>query len=285
MNKEKWQEELRQLNLSESQKLKMKKAVKEMKGKRSVNWLYQLAVPSFIVVAIFSMYLILGDKMSGTIVHQASLPQEVETDHKAFFNQLIGYLGTIFILTFIISYVGYLVFLKTKRWQQPWIVRWRERLNRTKKGILIIIPIMTVLFFNQLINLNFPIDLLKWGIAVLLLMLHILLLLWLARDVKGHLVCPHCHHPYSKKESRKVWRTMLRPITCPSCQQEVYYSKKSRKLSGATNIINLILFFVIFNLGLPFVYVFGCIAIYGIFVVRKFVPLLLELEEKEEFLW
>ena len=43
MNKEKWQEELRQLNLSETQKLQMKKAVKEMKGKRSVNWLYQLA--------------------------------------------------------------------------------------------------------------------------------------------------------------------------------------------------------------------------------------------------
>lgn len=284
MNKEKWQEELRQLNLSESQKLKMKKSVKEMKVKRSVDWVYQLAVPSFIVVAFFCLYLIWGDKMNSTIVHQASLPQEVETDHRAFFNKLL-YLSTIFILTYIISLVGYLVILKTKRWQQPWIVRWREKLCRTNKGSLILIPIMIVLIFNQLINLNFPIDLLKWGIAVLLLMLHTLILLWLARDVKGLLVCPHCHHLYSKKESRKVWRTMLRPITCPSCQQEVYYSKKSRKLSGATNIINLILLFVLFNLGLPFVYVFGCIAIYGIFVVRKFVPLLLELEDNEEFLW
>lgn len=285
MNKEKWHQELSQLKLNETQKLRMKKTVKAMQPRKKADWVYRLAMPIFIGLVIFSVYLVFGDKLNGSMVHQAAMPQTIETDHTALFSQLIGHLGTIFLLILGNGYFGYIVFMKTKRWQQPWVVRLRGKLSITHKGNFLLIPIIFVLFLNYLIYLNFPILILNWVIALLLLILHAFILLWLARDANGHLVCPHCQHDYSKKESRKAWRTMLKPLSCPNCKQEVYYSKKSRKLSGLTNTINLVLLFVIFNLGIPFLFIMGCIVIYGVFIVRKLSPLLMELEEKEEFLW
>ena len=109
MNKEKWQQELCQLKLSEIQKQKMKKSIIEKKTTRkpTVSRSYRLVMPAFIVLVLFSTYLIIGDKMNDSLVHQATLPPDIETDHTAYFNQLSGYLGTIFIVTLLNSYVGF----------------------------------------------------------------------------------------------------------------------------------------------------------------------------------
>ena len=115
--------------------------------------------------------------MNDSLVHQATLPPDIETDHTAYFNQLSGYLGMIFILTLLNSYVGFLVIMKTERWQQPWLVKWREKLTGREKGVFIFIPIITIIFLYFLIYLNFTITLLKWVLALLLIVLHACILL------------------------------------------------------------------------------------------------------------
>ena len=284
MIKEKWQQELNELTLSETKKLRMKHSIKEGKQVKKADGVYRLTLLSFIIVAIFSAYLIIGDNMNNSTVHVASSPP-VETDHTGLFHQLTIYFGAIFILMWIVTYVSYLVFVKTKRWQQPWVVKWREKLLQTHKGSFIAIPIILIIVLNFLVYLTIPVMVLKGCIAVLLLLLHALILLYLARDAKGHYSCPHCQHTYSKQESRKLWRTSLKPLICPSCGRQVYLSKKSQKLSGITNVLNVIIIMVIFNIGLPFLITVICIVCYGLFIVQKLAPLLLELEESEQFLW
>lgn len=285
MNKEKWQRELEQMQLSDLKKQQMKQFVTKKKPKRKVDWTYRFTLPTFILLALFCTYLVIGDKIPTSLVHQASIPDLVETDHTAYFNELSPYLSMIFMLLLVNGVLGNAVIMKTTRWQQPRINKFRNKRLAQPRGILIIYSIIVIIVLNYLIYLNVSFIILKWCIVGLLFLLHALILLFLVRKAKGHYQCPHCRHELTKKEAQKIWRTMLKPMHCPSCKKEVFHSKQSRKLSGLTNLINLPVLFVLFNMGISFGAIIVCVVVYGVLVVRKILPLTIELEKKDEFLW
>ncbi len=286
MNKEKWQRELNQMQLSEIQKQRMKQQVIATKQMKKVDWTYRITVPTFIVLALFCMYLFLGEQMNTKLIHQATAPQNLEMDHSDYFRNLEVHFGITFCLLIANINLGYFVFMETKRWQQPRIMSLRKILKRTQKGSYVLLPIFILIVLNFLLLTNvLSVAVLKWCIVALLILLHFFIILFITRHSKMTIACPHCQHQFSKKERRKLMNTILKPMQCPNCKQVVYYTKKSRKLSGMTNIINLVMLFIIANVGLPFLYTFICIAVYGILGIRKLLPLLTELEEKEEFLW
>lgn len=281
MNKEKWQAELKQLQLTESQKLKMVQHVKSSKKER-VNWTYRLAVPTFAVLCALFLFLVISSESPvPTLNHGAE--QYIATDHREYTMETLIYLAIAFSLYVINFILAFWIVKKTIRWQET-IAYYREK---WRNYYWLFVSFMIIMIIAGACSLWFICSThfgSKVIIYVLILMLMLLLQLYLARNVKRPLPCPVCDHTYSKREIRKIAFSFIE-LKCPVCEKPVFYTKASRNKFGLTSLFTGLPFFTANMIEFSFIVTLCVLIPYFLIIWRFILPLYIELEEKETPMW
>lgn len=285
MNKEKWQQELGQMQLNDSQKQRMKQYVKSAKPKRKVDWMYRIAVPTFVLLALLFVYLSVGERSGVQLIHQASIPPEYAVDHNQYFKRIVLHLWIIFGLLLMNSVLGVAVLMQTFRWKQPFVSKLRKVIRMLRYPLLFLMPIIAVAIMYAFIIFNWPIIAMKCVILLLIISTELFVILYLARNKTGHIHCPHCQHEITKTEKRKMVAYFKMELRCPSCNEKVYYTKKFRQMSGFMSL--LISATIIFTpyIGISIRITIPCAILFACVQLFILMPLLMDIEEKEEFLF
>lgn len=282
MNKEKWQEELNELQLSDQQKIRILNAVRKPRGKK-VDWMYRLALPSFIVLSLFFVILIIG-KNSEIRTHQAAIPL-VEIDHTRYLQDMLFHYFLLVCLVLICGILFYQVMLKTVRWEQGGLFVIKQWIVRNRFLYFVLLGFVIIISFGLGLNFVVPLMVVNTVIFLCILSLHFFVLLYLACDMPKKKHCPHCHIELSAKEIGKMGRTINSELRCSSCQKPVYFSKRTKQLNGYLSIPIPLIFFAANWNGLPLYLFLPITTIYILFILVKIYPLYIELTDEEQFLY
>ncbi|MEK4426201.1 hypothetical protein [Solibacillus sp. FSL K6-1523] len=105
MNKEKWQAELKQLQLTEKQKSSILQHVRSPE-KKKVSGMYRLAVPTFAVLCALFLFLVMGDESSVLVLNHGAV-QDVAMDHREYIMETLIYFAvalSLFVFNCILAF-------------------------------------------------------------------------------------------------------------------------------------------------------------------------------------
>ncbi|WP_117149533.1 TIGR04104 family putative zinc finger protein [Paraliobacillus zengyii] len=95
--------------------------------------------------------------------------------------------------------------------------------------------------------------------------------------------CKNCNKEWSWKQTFKKMFTLDIAMKCPHCGKKQYYTKRARKRSTA--IVFITPFMFLLNMfGISLFLSIGIFLVYCILILVIY-PFLIELSNKEEFLW
>src|SRR5690606_21714125 len=286
MIKEKWQQELSKMQLTEQQKINIKQTVDRSKRpKQQPNWSFVIA-PIFVFTAVFFLYLFTND---GTIAppNQASSPvvENYEREQLAEVIRRGKHVAIISLLLIINGIFTTIVFFTMKRWQNPTIRKLRKAVYKLRYLLIIVSPLI-VYAIGSLIHL-FEVDIkwLKLVIFMLFIILQIVILLYFARNTTGEVCCPHCRHSYSKKAQISMVCKLKMELRCPKCNEKLFYSKKYRQIIGILTMLTSPTIIFSSYFGLPTFLTILCLVFYVLSIFIGVMPLYLELTDEEDNLY
>ncbi|WP_339194953.1 TIGR04104 family putative zinc finger protein [Solibacillus sp. FSL R5-0449] len=286
MIKEKWQQELSKLQLTDQQKSKLMQTIDQSKRpKRQMNWTIVIA-PIFVFTAVFFLYLF----ANGGIVsppNQASSPvvENFEQDQLAEVARRGKYVAIISLLLIVNGVFTTIVFFKMKRWQNPKTRKLRKTVYKLRYLLITLSPFAVYAIGSAIQMFEVDIQWLKLTIFMLIIILQIVLLFYFARNTTGEVSCPHCRHSYSKKEQRKIVWQLKMELRCPTCNEKLFYTKKNRQIIGGISMLTSPTIIFSSSFGLPILLTILCLAIYVLTVFFVVMPLYLELTDEEVFLY
>lgn len=286
MIKEKWQQELSKMQLTERQKLNLKQTVDRSKRpKRQTNWSIVIA-PIFVFTAVFILYLFTNDVIVSA-PNQASSPVLANFDREQLAEDIRrGKHVAIISLLLIINGVFFtIVFFTMKRWQKPKVLQLRKTVYKLRYLLIAISPFIVYAIGSLIQMFEVDIQWLKLSIFMLILILQIVLLFYFARNTTGEVCCPHCRHSYSKKEQIKIVCKLKMELRCPTCNEKLFYTKKYRQIIGGLSMLTSPTIIFSSSFDLPITLTILCLAFYVLTMFFVVMPLYLELTEKEEFLF
>ena len=286
MIKEKWQQELSKMQLTERQKLNLKQTVDRSKRpKRQTNWSIVIA-PIFVFTAVFILYLFTNDVIVSP-PNQASSPvlENFEREQLAEDIRRGKHVAIISLLLIINGVFFTIVFFTMKRWQKPKLRKLRKTLYKLRYLLILLAPFIVYAFGSLIQMFEVDIQWLKLSIFMLIIILQIVLLFYFARNTTGEVCCPHCHHSYSKKEQVTMVCKLKLELRCPACNEKLFYSKKYRQIIGGLSILTSPTIIFSSSFDLPITLTILCLAFYVLTMFFVVMPLYLELTEKEEFLF
>ncbi|WP_079527747.1 TIGR04104 family putative zinc finger protein [Solibacillus isronensis] len=286
MIKEKWQQELSKMQLTERQKLNLKQTVDRSKRpKRQTNWSIVIA-PIFVFTAVFILYLFTNDVIVSP-PNQASSPVLANFDREQLAEDIRrGKHVAIISLLLIINGVFFtIVFFTMKRWQKPKVLQLRKTVYKLRYLLIAISPFIVYAIGSLIQMFEVDIQWLKLSIFMLILILQIVLLFYFARNTTGEVCCPHCRHSYSKKEQIKIVCKLKMELRCPTCNEKLFYTKKYRQIIGGLSMLTSPTIIFSSSFDLPITLTILCLAFYVLTMFFVVMPLYLELTEKEEFLF
>ena len=286
MIKEKWQQELSRMQLTEGQKLNLKQTVDRSKRpKRQTNWSIVIA-PIFVFTAVFILYLFTNDVIVSP-PNQASSPVLANFDREQLAEDIRrGKHVAIISLLLIINGVFFtIVFFTMKRWQKPKVLQLRKTVYKLRYLLIAISPFIVYAIGSLIQMFEVDIQWLKLSIFMLILILQIVLLFYFARNTTGEVCCPHCRHSYSKKEQIKIVCKLKMELRCPTCNEKLFYTKKYRQIIGGLSMLTSPTIIFSSSFDLPITLTILCLAFYVLTMFFVVMPLYLELTEKEEFLF
>lgn len=286
MIKEKWQQELSEMQLTERQKINLKQTVDRSKcPKRQTNWSIVIA-PIFVFTAVFFLYLF----TNGVIVsspNQASSPvvENYEREQLAEVIRRGKHVVIISLLLIINGIFATIVFFTMKRWRKPKIYKLRKTVYKLRYLLIILSPFIVYATGSLIQMFEVDIQWLKLSIFILIIILQIVLLFYFARNTTGEVFCPHCRHSYSKKEQIKIVCKLKMELRCPTCNEKLFYSKKYRQIMGGISMLTTPTIIFSSSFGLPILLTILCLAFYVLTIFFVVMPLYLELTEEEVFLY
>lgn len=286
MIKEKWQQELSKMQLTERQKLNLKQTVDRSKRpKRQTNWSIVIA-PIFVFTAVFILYLFTNDVIVSP-PNQASSPvlENFEREQLAEDIRRGKHVAIISLLLIINGVFFTIVFFTMKRWQKPKVLQLRKTVYKLRYLLIAISPFIVYAIGSLIQMFEVDIQWLKLSIFMLILILQIVLLLYFARNTTGEVCCPHCRHSYSKKEQIKIVCKLKMELRCPTCNEKLFYTKKYRQIIGGLSMLTSPTIIFSSSFDLPITLTILCLAFYVLTMFFVVMPLYLELTEKEEFLF
>ena len=286
MIKEKWQQELSKLQLTDQQKSKLMQTIDQSKRpKRQMNWTIVIA-PIFVFTAVFFLYLF----ANGGIVsppNQASSPvvENFEQDQLAEVARRGKYVAIISLLLIVNGVFTTIVFFKMKRWQNPKTRKLRKTVYKLRYLLITLSPFAVYAVGSAIQMFEVDIQWLKLSIFVLVLLLQVVILLYFARNTTGEVCCPHCNYSYSHKEQIKIVCKLKMELRCPKCNEKIYYTKKYRQIIGVLTMLTspTIIFSSYFDL--PVSLTILCLLFYVLAIFLVVMPLYLELTDEEVFLY
>ena len=286
MIKEKWQQELSKMQLTERQKLNLKQTVDRSKRpKRQTNWSIVIA-PIFVFTAVFILYLFTNDVIVSP-PNQASSPvlENFERVQLAEDIRRGKHVAIISLLLIINGVFFTIVFFTMKRWQKPKVLQLRKTVYKLRYLLIAISPFIVYAIGSLVQMFEVDIQWLKLSIFMLILILQIVLLFYFARNTTGEVCCPHCRHSYSKKEQIKIVCKLKMELRCPTCNEKLFYTKKYRQIIGGLSMLTSPTIIFSSSFDLPITLTILCLAFYVLIMFFVVMPLYLELTEKEEFLF
>ncbi|AMO86039.1 hypothetical protein B857_03597 [Solibacillus isronensis B3W22] len=286
MIKEKWQQELSRVQLTEQQKINLMQMIDHSKRpKRHKNWTIVIA-PIFVFTALFFLYLMTNDPFVSPL-NQASDPvtESYENEHSAEVIRRGKHVAIISLLLILNGVLATIVFFTMKRWQKPKIRKLRETVYRWRYLLIILSPFIVYAIGSLIQMYEVDIQWLKLSIFMLINILQIVLLFYFARNRTRKVCCPHCGYSYSEKEQRKMVCKFQLELRCPSCKQKLFYSKKYRQIIGGLSMLTTPTIIFSSSFGLPISLTILSLAFYVPAMFFIVMPLYLELTEEEEFLF
>lgn len=286
MIKEKWQQELSKMQLTERQKLNLKQTVDRSKRpKRQTNWSIVIA-PIFVFTAVFILYLFTNDVIVSP-PNQASSPvlENFEREQLAEDIRRGKHVAIISLLLIINGVFFTIVFFTMKRWQKPKVLQLRKTVYKLRYLLIAISPFIVYAIGSLIQMFEVDIKWLKLSIFMLILILQIVLLLYFARNTTGEVCCPHCRHSYSKKEQIKIVCKLKMELRCPTCNEKLFYSKKYRQIIGGISMLTSPTIIFSSSFSLPIFLTILCLAIYVLTIFFVVMPLYLEITDEEVFLY
>lgn len=285
MIKEKWQQELTRLHLTEQQKINLMQTIDHSKRpKRQKNWTIVIA-PIFVFTALFFLYLMTNDPFVSPL-NQASDPvtESYENEHSAEVIRRGKHVAIISLLLILNGVLATIVFFTMKRWQKPKIRKLCETVYRWRYLLIILSPFIVYAIGSLIQMFEVDIQWLKLSIFMLIIILQIVLLFYFARNTTGEVCCPHCRHSYSKKEQIKMVCKLKMELRCPLCKEKLFYSRKYRQIIGGLSMLISPTIIFSSSFGLPTTLTILCLVFYVLTMFLVVMPLYLELTEEEEFL-
>lgn len=286
MIKEKWQQELSKMQLTERQKLNLKQTVDRSKRpKRQTNWSIVIA-PIFVFTAVFILYLFTNDVIVSP-PNQASSPvlENFEREQLAEDIRRGKHVAIISLLLIINGVFFTIVFFTMKRWQKPKVLQLRKIVYKLRYLLIAISPFIVYAIGSLIQMFEVDIKWLKLSIFMFILILQIVLLLYFARNTTGEVCCPHCRHSYSKKEQIKIVCKLKMELRCPTCNEKLFYSKKYRQIIGGISMLTSPTIIFSSSFSLPIFLTILCLAIYVLTIFFVVMPLYLEISDEEVFLY
>lgn len=286
MIKEKWQQELSKMQLTERQKLNLKQTVDRSKRpKRQTNWSIVIA-PIFVFTAVFILYLFTNDVIVSP-PNQASSPvlENFERVQLAEDIRRGKHVAIISLLLIINGVFFTIVFFTMKRWQKPKVLQLRKTVYKLRYLLIALSPFIVYAIGSLIQMFEVDIQWLKLSIFMLILILQIVLLFYFARNTTGEVCCPHCRHSYSKKEQIKIVCKLKMELRCPTCNEKLFYTKIYRQIIGGLSMLTSSTIIFSSSFDLPITLTILCLAFYILTMFFVVMPLYLELTEKEEFLF
>ncbi|MEK4386517.1 hypothetical protein MKZ25_11995 [Solibacillus sp. FSL W7-1464] len=286
MIKEKWQQELSKLELTEQQKSKLQQAIDQSKRpKRQTNWTIVIA-PIFVFTAVFFLYLFANDGIVSS-PNQASNPlvENYEQEQLAEVVRRGKYVAIISLLLIVNGIFATIVFFKMKRWQKPKIRKLRKTVYKLRYLLITLSPFVVYAIGSAIQMFEVDIQWLKLSIFVLVLLLQVVILFYFARNTTGEVCCPHCHYSYSHKEQIKIVCKLKMELRCIKCNEKIFYTKKYRQIIGVLTMLTspTIIFSSYFDL--PVSLTILCLLFYVLAIFLVVMPLYLELTDEEVFLY
>lgn len=286
MIKEKWQQELSKMQLTERQKLNLKQTVDRSKRpKRQTNWSIVIA-PIFVFTAVFILYLFTNDVIVSP-PNQASSPvlENFEREQLAEDIRRGKHVAIISLLLIINGVFFTIVFFTMKRWQKPKVLQLRKTVYKLRYLLIAISPFIVYAIGSLIQMFEVDIKWLKLSIFMLILILQIVLLFYFARNTTGEVCCPHCRHSYSKREQIKIVCKLKMELRCPTCNEKLFYSKKYRQIIGGISMLTSPTIIFPSSFSLPIFLTILCLAIYVLTIFFVVMPLYLEITDEEVFLY
>ncbi|MCM3720834.1 TIGR04104 family putative zinc finger protein [Solibacillus isronensis] len=286
MIKEKWQQELSKLQLTEQQKSKLKQTIDQSKRlKRQTNWTIIIA-PIFVFTAVFFLYLFTND---GIVLspNQASSPL-VENNEREQLAEAIRrgkYVAIISLLLIINGVFATIVFFTMKRWKKIEMHKLRKTVYRLRYLLITLSPFVVYAIGSAIQKSEVDIQWLNLCIFVLVILLQIVVLFYFARNTTGEVSCPHCRHSYSKKEQIKIVCKLRMELRCPTCNEKLFYSKKYRQIIGGISMLTSPTIIFSSSFGLPILLTILCLTFYVLTMFFVVMPLYLEVTDEEVFLY
>lgn len=281
----KWKQELQELKLTTEQKQNLKKQVlqqQSMSPKKGLHWPVIVA-PAFVLLLAFCVLLLVTDSPVGTL-HQASqLPNDrLETDHTDYFKLHMRLSLAISIGILINGFIALLIVMKTKRWQQPGIQRLRTIIYKLRYVLVFAVPFLlysfAVISFEVIESEQAKIN----TIYLLVLLFVFLCTLFAARNIVKTVCCPHCQHEFSAKEKRKFMMQFKLDRSCHECGGKLFYTKRTRQVSGISSCLMSAMLISPSNFGVPFWMIIICGILNSVTIMVVLLPLFLELEGEEK---
>lgn len=286
MIKEKWQQELSEMQLTERQKLNLKQTVDRSKRpKRQTNWSIVIA-PIFVFTAVFILYLFTNDVIVSP-PNQASSPlvENYEQEQLAEVIRRGKYVAIISLLLIINGVFATIVFFTMKRWQKPKTRKLRKTVYNLRYLLITLSPFIVFAIGSAIQRSEVNIQWLNLSVFVLVILLQIVVLFYFARNKTGEVCCPHCHHSYSHKEQIKIVCKLKMELRCPMCNEKLFYTKKYRQIIGGISMLTSPTIIFSSSFGLPILLTILCLAIYVLTIFFIVMPLYLELTDEEVFLY
>ncbi|WP_339171889.1 hypothetical protein MKY51_10795 [Solibacillus sp. FSL R5-0691] len=286
MIKEKWQQELSKLQLTDQQKSKLMQTIDQSKRpKRQMNWTIVIA-PIFVFTAVFFLYLFANDGIVSP-PNQASSPlvENFEQDQLAEVVRRGKFVAIISLLLIVNGVFATIVFFKMKRWQKPKIRKLRKTVYKLRFLLITLSPFIIYAIGSAIQIFEVDFQWLKLSIFVLVLLLQVVILLYFARNTTGEVCCPHCHYSYSHKEQIKIVCKLKMELRCLNCNEKIFYTKKYRQIIGVLTMLTSPTIIFSSYYDLPVSLTILCLLFYVLAIFLVVMPLYLELTDEEIFLY
>ena len=286
MIKEKWQQELSKLQLTDQQKSKLMQTIDQSKRpKRQMNWTIVIA-PIFVFTAVFFLYLFANDGIVSP-PNQASSPlvENFEQDQLAEVVRRGKFVAIISLLLIVNGVFATIVFFKMKRWQKPKIRKLRKTVYKLRFLLITLSPFIIYAIGSAIQIFEVDIQWLKLSIFELVLLLQVVILLYFARNTTGEVCCPHCHYSYSHKEQIKIVCKLKMELRCLNCNEKIFYTKKYRQIIGVLTMLTSPTIIFSSYYVLPVSLTILCLLFYVLAIFLVVMPLYLELTDEEIFLY
>ena len=278
----KFEQQLKEIRLSTEQKKHLLSTVYTKRDKK--NYTYPAVLMSFVVVALFLLFVSLQPSSEKSLVTAANgiVESFISDIPKHLIQWCIATLVS-FILAVILAII---LLFKSTRWNDVHMIQYgREVLTFKKNNHLMMLILMIVLFIlvaSSIVIFTNSLYVLHGYFVVLYCIHTMLILLWLVKDDPAA-TCPCCSETLPKDFiTTRLSHSFKR--TCPHCNENLYLTKKSKRKFYLFTALYILGYLIMGVLGTSMYIIVLIFGLYS-FIFTFISPYIAQFTDDPQYIW